>query len=117
MPYTKARYSVKTMSIGSWKNMMKGWKKYRMLVSLETVVLSSRDVCTYLQNCRIKRFSNADFVVWVLLSRMPSIVASLLAQAFSLFVEEVRNVGLGNDENDDGETKTSEDCENPENPL
>lgn len=42
---------------------------------------------------------------------VPPVVASLLAQPFSLLVEDVRDIGLGKERQNADEANSSEDCE------
>jgi hypothetical protein len=57
----------------------------------------------------VESLSESDFVIRVLLSSMPPVITGLLAESLCFLVQEIRDIRLGDDEYNNGETDTSED--------
>lgn len=65
----------------------------------------------------VQCFPEGNFVIRMFLSCVPAIVTRLFANALRFLVEKVRNVCFWNDQDDDGETDTCENGQDPEYPL
>lgn len=87
------------------------------MVSISKVVTSTANWLTYLENRVIQCLLECNLVVRMLLGSVPAIVTCLLAQTLCFFVKEVWYICLGNNEDDNGQTDSSKDGQDPKYPL